>query len=92
MLNHPHVEVVTGFGARIVGTRIPVRRLWFWHRRGVTVATLVKRYPTAGPAKLLSALAFAYDNEELINEELAADDKLRDDEMKQLELPCPRKK
>ncbi len=91
MVNHPHVEVVTGFGARIVGTRIPVRRLWFWHRRGVTVALLVKRYPSVGPAKLLSALAFAYDNQELLNEELALDEQARDNEMKQLELPCRRK-
>ena len=43
-----------------------MRRLWLWHRKGVTVETLIKRYPTLGPAKVLDALAFAYDNETMI--------------------------
>ena len=31
--------------------RIPVRRFWSWHRRGVCVETLLKRYPSLGPAR-----------------------------------------
>ena len=50
----------------VAGTRVPVRRLWAWHRKGVTVDTLVKRYAGLGWAKIMSALAFAYDNEELL--------------------------
>lgn len=66
---HPHVVVspdVLGGSPVVEGTRVAVRRLWLWHIRGVTVATLVARYPTLGPAKILSALAFAYDNLPLI--------------------------
>ena len=52
------------------GTRVPVRRLWSWHRRGTTIETLLKRYPQLGPAKVLDALAFAYDNEDLVEADL----------------------
>lgn len=52
------------------GTRVPVRRLWSWHRRGTSIETLLKRYPQLGPAKVLDALAFAYDNEALIEADL----------------------
>lgn len=52
------------------GTRVPVRRLWSWHRRGTTIETLLKRYPQLGPAKILDALAFAYDNESLVQADL----------------------
>ena len=48
-----------------------MRRLWSWHRRGTTIETLLKRYPQLGPAKVLDALAFAYDNEELVEADLA---------------------
>lgn len=69
---HPHVEVSEKMAGSpvVVGTRVPVRRLWAWHRKGVSVETLVKRYPSLGWAKVLGALAFAYDNEELIEADL----------------------
>jgi uncharacterized protein (DUF433 family) len=72
-VHHPHVEVRADVldGSPVVqGTRVAVRRLWHWHVRGVTVATLVKRYPSLGPARILSALSFAYDNQELIEADL----------------------
>lgn len=53
------------------GSRVPVRRLWSWHRRGVTVETLLKRYPALGPSRVLDALAFAYDNPEIVEADLA---------------------
>ncbi len=53
------------------GTRVPVRRLWAWHRRGVTVETLLKRYPQLGPARVLDALAFAYDNTDVVEADLS---------------------
>src|SRR5262245_28936883 len=70
---HPHVEVredVLAGSPVIRGTRVPVRRLWSWFRRGVTVETLLKRYPQVGPARVLDALSFAYDNPELIEADL----------------------
>jgi uncharacterized protein (DUF433 family) len=73
VVHHPHVEVrddVLGGSPVVRGTRVPVRRLWAWHRKGVTVETLVKRYPSLGWSKVLSGLAFAYDNEALIEADL----------------------
>lgn len=82
-LHHPHVEVITttySGSPVITGTKVPVRRLWAWHRKGVTCETLVKRYPTLGPAKILSGLAFCYDNQELIEADLERERCLMDDD------------
>ncbi len=76
---HPHVEAgpeLLGGSPVVVGTKIPVRRLWSWHRKGVSVETLLKRYPTLGPSRVLSALAFAYDNQELMGADLAREEAL----------------
>jgi uncharacterized protein (DUF433 family) len=76
---HPHVEARDDLLAGspcVRGTRIPVRRLWSWHRRGVTVETLLKRYPSLGPARVLDALAFAYDNTEIIEADLSREQAL----------------
>ena len=73
-VHYPHVDVhdeVLAGSPVVHGTRVPVRRLWSWHRRGVSVETLLKRYPQLGPARVLAALAFAYDNPELIEADLA---------------------
>lgn len=72
-VHHPHVEVraeVMAGSPVVRGTKVPVRRLWAWHRKGVSVETLVKRYPSLGWAKVLGALAFAYDNQELVEADL----------------------
>ena len=71
---YPHVDVrddLLGGSPVVRGTRVPVRRLWSWHRRGITVETLLKRYPQLGPARVLCALSFAYDNAELVEADLA---------------------
>lgn len=71
---HPHVEAspdILGGSPVVRGSRVPVRRLWAWHRRGITVETLLKRYPQLGPASILDALSFAYDNYELVEADLA---------------------
>lgn len=52
------------------GTRVPVRRLFAWHRQGTSVETLLKRYPQLGPSRVLDALAFAYDNLDLVTADL----------------------
>jgi uncharacterized protein (DUF433 family) len=76
---HPHVRVdasVLGGSPHVIGSRVPVRRLWAWHRGGASVETLVKRYPNLGPARILDALAFAYDNQDLIEADLDAEQSL----------------
>lgn len=103
-VHHPHVEVRDDLlaGSPVVrGTRVPVRRLWAWHRKGVSVETLVKRYPALGPARVLGALSFAYDNQELMAADLAREAKMLETEeaekvpgaMQQTKLPfAPDKK
>jgi uncharacterized protein (DUF433 family) len=76
---HPHVEShpdLLGGSPVVVGTKIPVRRLWSWHKKGVSVETLLKRYPALGPSRVLSALAFAYDNQDLMSADLAREEAL----------------
>lgn len=76
---HPHVRVdasVLGGSPHVVGSRVPVRRLWAWHRGGASVETLVKRYPNLGAARILDALSFAYDNQDLIEADLAREQEL----------------
>lgn len=72
-LAHPHVCVepdTLGGSPYVIGSKVPVRRLWAWHRGGASVETLLKRYPKLGPARILDALAFAYDNQQLIQSDI----------------------
>lgn len=83
LVSHPHVKIdpsVLDGSPVVAGTKIPVRRLWAWHRRGTTIETLLKRYPQLGPARVLDALAFAYDNQELMQLDLAREQNLLDEE------------
>jgi uncharacterized protein (DUF433 family) len=76
---HPHVRCdasVLGGSPHVVGSRVPVRRLWAWHRGGAAVETLVKRYPNLGAARILDALSFAYDNQDLIEADAAREQAL----------------
>jgi hypothetical protein len=59
-----------------------VRRLFAWHRQGTTVETLLRRYPQLGPARLLDALSFAYDNFDLVSQDLERERKLLEIEAK----------
>lgn len=54
--------------------------MWAWHRKGVTVETLIKRYPQLGPAKVLDALAFSYDNQDVIDADMERERRMLDDE------------
>ena len=79
LVPHPHVRCdihVLGGSPHVIGTRVPVRRLWAWHRGGASVETLLKRYPNLGAAKVLDALAFAYDNQALVDADLAREQAL----------------
>lgn len=94
---HPHVEVHPDVleGSPIVrGSRVPVRRLWAWFRKGTSVETLLKRYPQLGPSRILDALSFAYDNMELVDADLARERTLLKEDaerttepMRQVKLP-----
>lgn len=82
LVPHPHVRcdlhILSG-SPHIIGSRVPVRRLWAWHRGGTTIETLFRRYPQLGPNKVLDALAFAYDNLALIQADLDREQKLLDE-------------
>ncbi len=75
---HPHVFCDPSLqgSPMVAGTKVPVRRLWSWHRKGVAVETLLKRYPQLGASRLLDALSFAYDNVDVIEADLAREEKL----------------
>ncbi len=98
---HPHVEArddILAGSPCVRGTRVPVRRLWSWHRRGVSVETLLKRYPKLGPARVLDALAFAYDNVDVVEADLSREEALMGHadappgQMRQADLPFKRGK
>ena len=82
-VHHPHVEARPDLlaGSPVIrGTKVPVRRMWAWHRKGVTVETLVKRYPQIGPAKVLDALSFCYDNQDVVEADLERERVMLDSE------------
>jgi uncharacterized protein (DUF433 family) len=79
LVPHPHVRVdpgVLGGSPHVAGSRVPVRRLWAFFRDGARVETLMRRYPKLGPAKVLDALAFALDNPEVIEADIARENQL----------------
>ena len=79
LVPHPHVRVdprVLGGSPHVAGSRVPVRRLWTFFRDGARVETLLRRYPKLGPAKVFDALAFALDNPEVIEADIAREQEL----------------
>ena len=79
LVPHPHVRVdprVLGGSPHVVGSPVPVRRLWLFFRDGARVETLLRRYPSLGPAKIFDALAFALDNPEVMEADLAREQEL----------------
>jgi uncharacterized protein (DUF433 family) len=79
LIPHPHVRVdrdVLGGSPYVAGSRVPVRRLWAFYQRGASVEVLVKRYPRLGPGKIFDALAFAFDNLEVIELDLLREERL----------------
>lgn len=69
-VQHPHVVLDADGSPMIEGSRVPVRRIFGWHRQGTTCETLLRRYPQLGPARIFDAIAFAYDNLELMTVDL----------------------
>lgn len=79
LVPHPHVRVdknVLEGSPYVVGSKIPVRRLFSLYRSGTSVEKLFKRYPQLSPAKILDALAFALDNPEIMESDLLRDGRL----------------
>jgi uncharacterized protein (DUF433 family) len=60
----------------VAGSKVPVRRLYAFYRSGTSVERLLKRYPQLEPAKVFDALAFALDNPEVIEADIAREQEL----------------
>jgi len=60
----------------VAGSKVPVRRLYAFYRSGTSVERLLKRYPQLDPAKVFDALAFALDNPEVIEADIAREEEL----------------
>lgn len=76
---HPHVRVdpsILGGSPYVVGSRVPVRRLWAFYRNGISIERVLHRYPQLGPAKVFDALAFALDNQELIEADIGHEEQV----------------
>lgn len=74
LVPHPHVRVdptVLGGSPYVIGTRVPVRRIWAFYRDGTSVEKILKRFPQIEPAKIFDALAFALDNPETLEADVA---------------------
>lgn len=65
-----------GGSPHVAGSRVPVRRLYAFYRNGTSVEKLLKRYPQLEPAKVFDALAFALDNPEVIEADIARENEL----------------
>lgn len=79
LVPHPHVRVdkkVLDGSPHVAGSKVPVRRLWAFYRNGAGIDVLLKRFPRLGPAKIFDALAFAFDNPEVIEADLARENDL----------------
>jgi len=79
LIPHPHVRVdknVLGGSPYVVGSRVPVRRLWAFFRSKLALRRILKRYPQLGAAKVFDALAFALDNQEVVDADLAREESL----------------
>ncbi|HEX2878540.1 MAG TPA: DUF433 domain-containing protein [Polyangiaceae bacterium] len=101
LVPHPHVRVdkkILNGSPHVAGSKVPVRRLWAFYRNGAGVDVLLKRFPRLGPAKIFDALAFAFDNPEVIEADLARENELLSQEqttskpITQMDLPFSAKR
>lgn len=79
LVPHPHVRAdpeVLGGSPHVEGSRVPVRRLWAFYRSGTPVEKLGKHFPQLSQAQIFDALAFAYDNPEVIDADIASEQEL----------------
>lgn len=100
LVPHPHVRVdkkVLAGSPHVAGSRVPVRRLYAFYRSGTPIEKILKRYPQLSPAKVFDALAFALDNPEVLEADMAHEAELLDQKnsrrpkrlpgLRQVELP-----
>jgi uncharacterized protein (DUF433 family) len=77
---HEHIEVTSTGGrtkARIAGHRIRVQDVAVWHERlGMSVDEIVHEYPSLTLADVYAALAYYWDNRELIEQAIREDNAL----------------
>ena len=79
LVPHPHVRVdkkVMGGSPHVAGSRVPVRRLWQFYRTGTEVEVLIRRFPKLGAVKIFDALAFAFDNKEVMEIDMAREEQM----------------
>jgi uncharacterized protein (DUF433 family) len=79
LVPHPHVRVdahVLGGSPYVLGSRVPVRRLWAFFKNGTSVDRILRRYPQLGAAKVFDALAFALDNPEVMTADIQREDEI----------------
>jgi uncharacterized protein (DUF433 family) len=79
LVPHPHVRVdghVLGGSPYVVGSRVPVRRLWAFFKNGTSVDRILRRYPQLGAAKVFDALAFALDNPEVMTADIEREEEI----------------
>jgi uncharacterized protein (DUF433 family) len=79
LVPHPHVRVestVLGGSPYVAGSRVPVRRVFAFYRDGAKVETILKRFPQLGPARIFDSIAFALDNPEVMEADLATERQL----------------
>lgn len=77
LVPHPHVRVdpnVLGGSPYVLGSRVPVRRIYAFYKSGTSLDRILKRYPQLGPAKILDALSFAIDNRETVEADQAREE------------------
>lgn len=74
LVPHPHVHVdeqILGGSPYVATSRVPVRRLLAFWRQRASVETIMKRFPQLSAAQVLDALAFALDNETVMDADIA---------------------
>lgn len=66
-------QKVLGGSPYVVGSRVPVRRLFSFYRSGATIEKILLRYPQLLAAQVFDALAFALDNPEVMDADIERD-------------------
>jgi len=69
---HPHVRIdsnVLDGKSYVLGSRVPVYRIYAFYLCGTSFESIFKRYPQLGRAKVLDALSYALDNHDLVSSE-----------------------
>jgi uncharacterized protein (DUF433 family) len=69
---------ILGGSPFVLGSRVPVRRLYAFYRSGTSIEKILRRYPQLSPAKVFDALAFALDNPEVMEADFERETMLLD--------------